>query len=597
MTKQTKTKVSNNEPKEVQNVQELPLANIMPNPDNPRKTFDENSIRELADSIQSVGLIQPITVRPCKDEAGKYIIIAGERRFRACTLLVWKTISCIVKDVSDEVAMEIALIENLQRKEVPVMEEATAFKWLIESGRYDYTSLASKVGVSEVTIRKRIKLTDLIPELLEQVDKEVPLGHAEEICKYSEDIQREVMKKYEAGVPSWQSFRGLTLATLKEKLVNEYTCILSKYHFDQSECRKCPNNTGCSVMFDTPDARCLNVACLKNKANLHIVTAIEKMIQERPELVLLERASGVSDPDLVGMLNEKGIEIKEKPSGWDFSVDYCEGEPERDDFEEDAEFEKALAEYKRDKQESETESSAELEKGLSEGTIFPYIELDFDEPRMVYYQIYENEQKSSVATDTPQGRVTALKEKAKREKELVFEKTLADCRVFMKTAQPITSPLAEQETQLIYFVMLESLPRDYWPLMNIPVPEEAWKTTLSEEQRAAAVKTLTEEQKRLIERVFIFEKTNNRIARGPQSSLFVEWVRLNYPEDVASFEKKYTPTMKKRMDSIAAKLAVEGEKLPDDLEALRTGEPVPAAVAASEAEEQDDSTDADPEQN
>lgn len=585
MTKQTKKKANNNEPRQAQNVQELPLANIVPNPSNPRKTFDENSIRDLADSIQNVGLIQPITVRPSKSGAGQYELIAGERRFRACALLDWTTIPGIVKDVSDEVAMEIAFIENLQRKEVPVMEEAAAYKWFIDVRQYDYASFASKVGVSEVTIRKRIKLMDLIPELRELVDKEVPLGHAEEICKYSEDIQREVAMKYRPDMVSWLSFRGLTLAQLKEKLVNEYTCILSKYHFDQSECRKCPNNTGCSVMFDTPDARCLNVACMKNKANLHIVTAIEKMIQERPELVLLERSSRISEPELVELLTAKGIEIMKRPSGWDFSVDYCEDEPDRDDYEEDEEYDKALAGYKMEKQASEAGSAVELEKGLSEGTIFPYIELDFDEPVIAYFQITSNAS-GGIGADAKDGRIAQLKEKAKREKELAFEKTLTDCRELVKNEQPITTPFAEQETELFYYALLETLDRRYWTLFGIPISEKSWENRLTEAQRAELMKSLTEEQKRLIERAFIFEKTNFAYREGVQSSLFLEWVRLNYSQGVAAIEKRYTAIAKKRLDGIAAKLAVEGEKLPDDLEALRMDEPVPEAQTEESEPEQ-----------
>lgn len=592
MTKQTK-KTNNNQQKQVQNVQELPLANIVPNPNNPRKTFDENSIRELADSIQNpeVGLIQPITVRPSKDEAGKYIIIAGERRFRACTLLGWETIPGIVKDVSDEVAMEIAFIENLQRAEVPVMEEAAAYKWLIESGRYDYTSLASKVGVSEVTIRKRIKLMDLIPELLEQVDKEVPLGHAEEICKYSEDIQREVVKKYGPDVVSYQSFRGLSIAALKEKLVNEYTCILSKYHFDQSECRKCSNNTGCNVMFDDSTARCQNMVCLKNKANQHTADAIEQMMQEQPELVLLTHSSRVSDGQLVELLNTKGIVITEEMSGYEFSIEYYRAEPDREDYDDEPEYQQALAEYKECKEEYEAGRQNQIKKGVADGTFFPFIKLNFDEPKIAYFKISSHSQ----MPDTPKGRIFKLLNKAKREKELVFEKTLADCRELAKSADPITAPLAEQEVQLVYYAMLESLPRGYWALFGVPVPKETWKTTLTEEQRAELMKSLTEEQKRLIERAFIFEKTNSAYQEGVQSSLFLEWVRLNYPQDVVAIEKKYTAIAKKRLDGIAAKLAVEGEKLPDDLEALRMGEPAPVTVEDPEPEAQ--AEESEPEQN
>lgn len=580
MTKQIKK----NGQKQVQNVQELLLANIVPNPNNPRKTFDENSIRELADSIQNpeVGLIQPITVRPSKDDAGKYIIIAGERRFRACTLLGWETIPCIVKDVSDEVAMEIAFIENLQRAEVPVMEEAAAYKWLIESGRYDYASLASKVGVSEVTIRKRIKLMDLIPELQEQVDKEVPLGHAEEICKYSENIQREVVKKYGPDVVSYQSFRGLSIVALKEKLASEYTCILSKYHFDQSECRKCSNNTGCNVMFDDSIARCQNMVCLKNKANQHTADAIEQMMQKQPELVLLTRSSRLSDVLLVELLNAKGIEIQDEMSGYEFLVEYYSNEPERDSFDDETEYQQALAEYKDCKEKFEASRQNQIKEGIADGTFFPFIKLNFDEPEIAYFKISSYSQ----MPDTPKGRIFKLLNKAKREKELVFEKTLDDCRELVKSANPITSPLAEQEIKLIYYAMLESLPRGYWSLFGVSVPKETWKTKLTEEQRAELMKSLTEEQKRLIERAFIFEKTNSACQEGVQSSLFLEWVRLNYPQDVAAIEKKYTAIAKKRLDGIAAKLAVEGEKLPNDLEALRTGELVLVASETAEPEEQ-----------
>lgn len=181
---------------EEKNISMVALADIQPSSYNPRKHFDEASLAELADSIRQQGVLQPIGVRPI-DESGKFEIVFGERRYRASLMAEMTEIPAVILNVSDEVAEEMAVTENLQRKDVTPIEEANAYQKLIESGRHDIQSLAVQFGKNETYIRTRLKFTALIPEIAELLEKdELTISVASEICRYGEDIQREVFDKH-----------------------------------------------------------------------------------------------------------------------------------------------------------------------------------------------------------------------------------------------------------------------------------------------------------------------------------------------------------------------------------------------------------------
>lgn len=142
---------------ENQTVQELKIGKIKTDPGQPRKTFSEDSLKELADSISKLGLIQPITVRP----SGKsYIIVVGERRYRACKLLKMKTVPSMVRELDKDTILEIQIIENLQRKDVEPIEEAEAIAML--KSRYTPEEIATRIGRTKKFVYGRIKLSQLI---------------------------------------------------------------------------------------------------------------------------------------------------------------------------------------------------------------------------------------------------------------------------------------------------------------------------------------------------------------------------------------------------------------------------------------------------
>ncbi len=143
---------------ENEEVKQIPVEDIVPNRFQPRTVFDEERITELAQTIRTHGIIQPIVVR-IREE--KYEIIAGERRFRAVSSLGWETIPAIIKEFNDSQTASIALIENLQREGLTAIEEATAYAKLIEIHQLTQESLAQRLGKGQSTIANKLRLLNL----------------------------------------------------------------------------------------------------------------------------------------------------------------------------------------------------------------------------------------------------------------------------------------------------------------------------------------------------------------------------------------------------------------------------------------------------
>jgi len=153
------------------------LNDIEPNRNQPRKDFDEGALAELADSISKHGLIQPIVVRPTMD--GRYMIIAGERRWRACRMAGLQTVPVMIKDTDDKTLMELALIENLQREDLNAVEEALGYKALIEEFNLTQEEVANRMGKSRSAVTNALRLLSLTNAELEALRRgTISAGHA-----------------------------------------------------------------------------------------------------------------------------------------------------------------------------------------------------------------------------------------------------------------------------------------------------------------------------------------------------------------------------------------------------------------------------------
>ncbi len=175
-------------------IQEIPLSEIRSNPYQPRKTFNEEALKELAESIKNYGVFQPIIV---KKSLKGYDLIAGERRVRASKLAGLDKIPAIIKDFSDELMREIALLENLQRENLTAIELAWAYKGIIDSLHITQDELASKIGKSRSSITNILGLLNLPTSVQNMVlDGKISMGHARELSKLDDtDKIREYAKK------------------------------------------------------------------------------------------------------------------------------------------------------------------------------------------------------------------------------------------------------------------------------------------------------------------------------------------------------------------------------------------------------------------
>jgi ParB family chromosome partitioning protein len=174
----------------------IDISKIYPNKKQPRKNFEEKEIKELSESIKNQGLIQPIVVR--ESSGGMYEIIAGERRWRACQFAGLHSVSCVVMSVDDKSVYELALIENIQRENLNVVEEAKAYKNLIELNSLKNEELSKKIGKSSSHISNLIRILDLDDEIHQMIiDGKISMGHARALIGVPNAVEKakEVFEK------------------------------------------------------------------------------------------------------------------------------------------------------------------------------------------------------------------------------------------------------------------------------------------------------------------------------------------------------------------------------------------------------------------
>lgn len=165
---------------------ELPINEIIPNRDQPRKTFDEAALEELAQSIKQHGVLQPLLVRPIP--SGGYQLVAGERRWRACRMAGLNKVPVVIKELTDTETMEIAIIENLQREDLNPIEEAEGLQALIDKCGYTQEEVAVSVGKSRPAIANSLRLLRLPQEVRDMTKNgEISAGHARALLAFDND--------------------------------------------------------------------------------------------------------------------------------------------------------------------------------------------------------------------------------------------------------------------------------------------------------------------------------------------------------------------------------------------------------------------------
>jgi ParB family chromosome partitioning protein len=217
-------------------INEIELAKIEANPFQPRTSFDEEALNELANSIREIGLIQPITLRKIGDE--KYQIIAGERRFRAAQLAGLTSIPAYIRKAKDEGMLELALVENIQREDLNAIEIALSYQRLLEELEFTQEELSTRIGKNRSTIANYQRLLRL-PAVIQKgiIDKQISMGHARALINVDDaEIQTNFfelivknglsVRKVEEMVRNTGEVKPLEPASLlKQKFPKEYNYI------------------------------------------------------------------------------------------------------------------------------------------------------------------------------------------------------------------------------------------------------------------------------------------------------------------------------------------------------------------------------------
>jgi ParB family transcriptional regulator, chromosome partitioning protein len=201
------------------------ISQIVPGTYQPRHVFHNESIDELASSIREHGLLQPILVRPKPNSNGLYEIVAGERRWRAAQKAQLHEVPVVIRDLADDDTLEIALIENLQREDLNVVDEARALQQLVKEFSYSHDEIAQKLGKSRPYVVNILRLLDLCDDVMDMLrDEKISAGHARALLPLDEDQQIEQARKIIA--------LGLNVRQT-EKLVSEVKGVPIKHRMDK----------------------------------------------------------------------------------------------------------------------------------------------------------------------------------------------------------------------------------------------------------------------------------------------------------------------------------------------------------------------------
>ena len=269
----------------------IPVAEIHPSDDNPRSDIDEESVKELAESVRVYGILQPVTIRPDEEhgtEASPWVMVSGHRRLLACKMLGFETIPAIIRDdISDDKAYDIMVVENLQRKDLTPLDEAAAFKSLVDAyptTGYQGTSikeLAARFGKSEKYIKGRLALNELVPELRDCLKANtLTLGAAIYLSALTMDQQLEFLK-YSSPIMSESDSEAvlvpMSIDDVKD-FIDDSSDRLSdksfmedpdeKWNTRMCKCAGCPFNSesqGALFAELVSPGECSNESCMKDK--------------------------------------------------------------------------------------------------------------------------------------------------------------------------------------------------------------------------------------------------------------------------------------------------------------------------------------------
>ena len=531
------------------NITMVALASIQPSGYNPRKNFDEASLAELAESIRQQGVLQPIGLRPMEDNC--FEIVFGERRYRAAQIAGLEEIPAVVMDISDETAEEMAVTENLQRKDVTPIEEANAYQKLIESGRHDVQSLAVQFGKNESYIRTRLKFVSLIPEIARLLEQdEITISVASEICRYGEDIQKDVYETHLKDGVRYNSWRGLKASEVAKNIEQNYTTDLERYSFDKTLCLSCPHNTNNMMLFcEGGCGNCANRTCLAEMNASHLTENAVQFVEQYPTVSLCHQEYNYNET-VVERLTAMGYEVVELKN---YAVAYPQTPvaPEKEEYDTTEEYEEAHMKYEQDFSDY-MERCKTIHEKAEAGEITLYIRIEQKEIVLCY--LTNAASNANGTTEKTLSPVEKLDKQDKRNKEIALEKTVEDTKKQILEVDMSETKFGQDEDKMIYFFLLSSLRKEHYAEVGIEC-EETYHY-LTDEEKMNIIANLTAKQKAVIRRDFLIANFKGAYGSNAIATLLLGFAEKHMPEELATIKNGHNEVYEKRHQRIEEKKAV-----------------------------------------
>lgn len=444
-------------------VQELLIGKIIPDPMQPRKTFNEEALKQLSESIEEHGVLQPITVR----KSGKdYIIVMGERRYRASKLAKKKTIPSIVREYANNNVLEIQIIENLQRQDVEPTEEAEAVAFLSE--KYAPAEISKRLGRTENFVRQRLKLAGLIEGFKVYVrNGEMTISLGVGVALFEPEEQQMMLEAM------GEEFNAHQI----NQMIKNQTYDLENAPFDvvdvklitkAGSCTTCPfNAANQGNLFGDGKMVCTKSACYETKKSKSFLNLIEKSKKENVLLIPEIRKYWADDDNnklILSQLEKNGlkvyllddVEIIEEPN--EPTIETIKKEYQHYDYSEDelkAELDEAIQNYE---EELETYNSAK-ENGFVNGIVFHRETHRYKE---VFIKIIEKSKNESttyseplanrkMADCTPEEQIIKINEKEIRKKQIENNKQFEDVAEMIRETKYIDTKKTLSTDEMVAF--------------------------------------------------------------------------------------------------------------------------------------------------
>lgn len=569
--------------KKVQNasVKNIPLTDICPSQLNPRKTFDEESLNELAANIKDNGLIQPITVRKApKDSEYKYEIVCGERRYRASKIAGLTEIQAVVKELDDKQAFAAMIVENLQRKDVDPMEEAAAFvKCYYEFGM-KVAEIGKQVGKSGQFVEGRMALHNTIPDFVALMRQgTLTISHLQRVCRLPKEQQQVLFDEcFNESALARRNGKYIRIDEITELIDQHVMKFLDTALFSTTDdtfscgksCEGCPFNTKCAPdgYKDLMRPRCMDAKCFKQKTLEHIIRTAKTL--DIPVVY-----QGDSDNEYVKAAVEAGITLVDM-SGRSYVI--CPKEPDKEAISDESVYMKRMQAYKHVK--------AIFDSNVADGNVEEVYEICYHgnlsgEFKYAYTMPADAENKGAVAvSDMTKEQVTRLKDTMLKTKEREQEELVEKKRESLAASgySALNTALTGEEQRIFHACIIKRLSQEFKKSIGLE-----WQNTEDWFEKNAET---IEKNRNAIKREFI------KSMLGEKSVCFSHDLQglLN-----AIMTEAFAPATKEIEDEVSKKYDAQRTKLQADIDKLngKTTEAPAEETPAVEAPATEDETPAE----